>query len=156
MVIDGYSAANSHNALTMSVATISILPEKYAKPILVSALFDTGVAATIAHPSILSKEYWRPYHRVFKVANGESFEYQTSLSALLKKNAPTWNQAQAHCVKTLKSLCSKLPPLHIPTNEGLLILQTDASDQFQLFGYIRNCIIAAIPEHQQRLFKMLR
>ncbi|KAL5975382.1 hypothetical protein ACLOJK_019704 [Asimina triloba] len=61
-------------SLTIPVATVSVYPTKYDKPIRVEALFDTGAAATMAHTSILPKDCWKPYHRVFKAANGESFE----------------------------------------------------------------------------------
>ncbi|KAL5998220.1 hypothetical protein ACLOJK_009158 [Asimina triloba] len=58
------------DSLTIPVATVSIYTDKYSHPIRVSALFDTGAAATMAHTSTLPAEYWKPYHRVFKAANG--------------------------------------------------------------------------------------
>ncbi|KAL6002586.1 hypothetical protein ACLOJK_022805, partial [Asimina triloba] len=61
-------------SLTIPVATVSIYPTKYDKPFRVEVLFDTGAAATMAQTETLPKDCWKPYHRVFKAANGESFE----------------------------------------------------------------------------------
>ena len=40
-----------------SIAQVHILLDTYSRPILVIALFDTGVAATILHPKILPVEF---------------------------------------------------------------------------------------------------
>ncbi|KAL6009765.1 hypothetical protein ACLOJK_000194, partial [Asimina triloba] len=85
------------DALTIPVATVSILPNKYDKPIRVPALFDTRAATTIAHPSILPQQYWKPYHRVFKAANGESFE--TDASAYI------WGASLIQKINNTRKLC---------------------------------------------------
>jgi hypothetical protein len=48
---------------------------------------------------------------------------------MLKKNALPWSIEQTKAIQTLKALCTKPLPLHIPPT-GHRILQTDASDEF--------------------------
>jgi hypothetical protein len=48
---------------------------------------------------------------------------------MLKKTAPSWGLAQTKAIQTLKVLCEKPLPLHIPST-GHRILQIDASDEF--------------------------
>jgi hypothetical protein len=48
---------------------------------------------------------------------------------MLKKNTPPWGIEQTKAVQTLKSLCKKPLPLHIPST-GHRILQTNAGDEF--------------------------
>ena len=45
---------------TVPLITLQLLPKKYAKPIPIRALFDTGAASSILHPEALPESYWQP------------------------------------------------------------------------------------------------
>ncbi|KAH9649328.1 hypothetical protein KPL70_025939 [Citrus sinensis] len=54
--------------------------------------------------------------------------HTSKLSALLKKNPPSWSDIHTDAVKQLKQIAQNPPPLKLITNEKR-ILQTDASDE---------------------------
>lgn len=47
----------------------------------------------------------------------------------MKKNPPQWNQQITKAIKRIKGNVQELPSLTLPTGEGQLILETDASDK---------------------------
>ena len=48
---------------------VKILPTKYHKPILVTALFDIGASQTIMNLEVLLKELWVPHKQYFKTVD---------------------------------------------------------------------------------------
>ncbi|KAH9763304.1 hypothetical protein KPL70_001120 [Citrus sinensis] len=54
--------------------------------------------------------------------------HTSKLSALLKKNPPSWSKIHSDAVKQLKQIAQNPPPLKLIT-DGKRILQTDASDE---------------------------
>ncbi|KAH9716953.1 hypothetical protein KPL71_021645 [Citrus sinensis] len=54
--------------------------------------------------------------------------HTSKLSALLKKNPPSWSEIHTDAVKQLKQIAHNPPPLKLIT-DGKRILQTDASDE---------------------------
>ena len=53
---------------------IKILTDKYAKPITICVLFDTGVTSSILNPSILPAQYWTHNYKAFETVSREVFE----------------------------------------------------------------------------------
>ncbi|KAK0589921.1 hypothetical protein LWI29_020251 [Acer saccharum] len=54
-------------------APVWILLDKYSKPVDVIAYFDTGSHTTMMSPKVLPLEFWKPYVRHFKAADGKVF-----------------------------------------------------------------------------------
>ena len=54
--------------------------------------------------------------------------HTSKLSALLKKNPPSWSELRTNVVKQLKQIAQNPPPLKLIT-DGKRILQRDASDE---------------------------
>ena len=71
------------------IAQVHILLETCSRPILVIALFDTGVLATILHPKIPLAEFWLPYNQMFCAANGETFLITQKSKPILIRIFPT-------------------------------------------------------------------
>ena len=71
------------------IAQVHLLLDTYSRPIPVLALFDTGVATTILHPRILPQEFWLPYHKMFRAANGETFLITLKSKPILIRIFPT-------------------------------------------------------------------
>ena len=71
------------------IAQEHLLFDTYSRPIPIIALFDTGAAATIFHPKILLKEFWLPYHLMFRAANGETFLITLKSKPILIRIFPT-------------------------------------------------------------------
>ena len=71
------------------IAQVHLLLDTYSRLILVIALFDTGVAATILHSRILPQEFWLPHHQMFRAANGETFLKTVKSKPILIRIFPT-------------------------------------------------------------------
>ena len=71
------------------IAQVHLLLDTYSRLILVIALFDTGVAATILHPRILPQEFWLPHHQMFRAANGVTFLKTVKSKPILIRIFPT-------------------------------------------------------------------
>jgi hypothetical protein len=61
------------SASQTSHVQVSLLTSKFAKPLKVIGLIDTGAAKTMIKPDLLPPEEWMPSRNRFQATNGESF-----------------------------------------------------------------------------------
>ncbi|GMN56938.1 hypothetical protein TIFTF001_026049 [Ficus carica] len=85
--------------------TMKVITSKYANPIRVAALFDTGASYSIINPDILPSAYWKKKKQFFNAANGEVF-----CTELISK--PIKLEFFPGCSLIHKIIGSKLPVFH--------------------------------------------
>ena len=67
-----YPILSFHPTLRIPNLQLSLYLKKYSKPIPVTGLFDTQAASSILNLALLPSQYWKPFHKQFLVANGET------------------------------------------------------------------------------------